>query len=65
MQNNDIPKERDECVGMQAAAASETRTQQSRDVMGQGGQHHESGIERMEKKTELRVQTLKTGSWDV
>ena len=42
---------------MQAAAASEIRTQQSRDVMGQGGQHHESGIERMEKKTELRVQT--------
>ena len=55
MQNNDIPKERDECVGMQAAAASETRTQQSRDVMGKGG-HHESGVERMERKTELRVQ---------
>ena len=53
MQNNDIPKERDEHIGMQAAAASDTRTQQSRDVMGQGGQHHESGIERMERKTEI------------
>ena len=65
MQNNDMPKERDERIGMQAAAASDTRTQQSRDVMGQGGQHHESGIERMERKTEIWVQTWKTGSWDV